>query len=174
MPLPAELLDCSLVDLCGARAVGAIYHGAAVLVIAEQVLEEIIEYSDRGRRCEVGGFLLGGVSGDKTPFVVIKHFHPAVQAVSGAASLTFTHETWADLHRQVEQKYPGEMVVGWHHTHPGFGVFLSGYDLFIHRNFFPEVWQVALVVDPRRQEFGFFQWREGEVKDCGFLCAVGR
>ena len=75
LELTAELLDCSLVDLSGARAVGAIYHGAAVLVISEQVLEEIIEYSDRGRRCEVGGFLLGGVSGDKTPFVV--NFGPA-------------------------------------------------------------------------------------------------
>ena len=73
-----------------------------------------------------------------------------VQAVSGGASLTFTHETWADLHSQVEQKYPTEMIVCWHHTHPGFGVFLSGYDQFIHRNFFPEPWQIALVVDPRR------------------------
>jgi proteasome lid subunit RPN8/RPN11 len=171
MPLPTELLDCSLVDLGGARAVGAIYHGAAVIVIQEPVLEQIIEYSEQGRRSEVGGFLLGGVSGENPPFTVIRHFHPAVQAVSGGASLTFTHETWADLHRQTEQKHPTEMIVGWHHTHPGFGVFLSGYDLFIHRNFFPEPWQVALVVDPRRQEFGFFQWREGEVKDCGFLCA---
>ena len=174
MPLPAELCDFSQADLDRARAIGAIYRGAAVIVIHEPVLEEIIEYSEQGRRCEVGGFLLGSVYSDDPPFTVIRHFHPALQAVSGAASLTFTHETWADLHRQAEQKYPGQTVVGWHHTHPGFGVFLSGYDLFIHRNFFPEIWQVAMVVDPQRQEFGFFQWREGEVKDCGFLCAAGR
>ena len=43
--------------------------------------------------------------------------------------------------------------------------------MFIHRHFFPQPHQVALVVDPQRQELGFFQWREGEVKDCGFVCA---
>jgi proteasome lid subunit RPN8/RPN11 len=61
-------------------------------------------------------------------------------------------------------------VVGWHHTHPGFGVFLSGYDLFIHQHFFREPWQIALVIDPQRQELGFFQWRGDRVSDCGFVC----
>ena len=75
--------------------------------------------------------------------------------------------------RTVEDKYPDHHVLGWHHTHPDFGVFLSAYDLFIHRHFFPQPWQVALVVDPLRQELGFFQWRENEVVDCGFVC-VGK
>ena len=171
MPLPAAKDGFSLAGLKGARAIGSIYRGAAIIVIQEPVLEEIIEYSERGRTREVGGFLLGGTYGEDPPFVVVRHFHPALQALSGGASLTFTHETWADLNRQAEQRYPGEIVLGWQHTHPGFGIFLSGYDLFIHRHFFPQLHQVALVVDPQRQELGFFQWREGEVKDCGFVCA---
>jgi len=114
MSLPAELRNFSQADLDRAKAIGAIYRGAAVIVVHEAVLDEIIEYSEQGRRCEVGGFLLGGVYNDDPPFTVIRHFHPALQAVSGAASLTFTHDVWADLHRQAEQKYPGETVVGWH------------------------------------------------------------
>ena len=27
--------------------------------------------------------------------------------------------------------------------HPGFGIFLSGMDLFIHQNFFTQIWHVA-------------------------------
>ena len=40
------------------------------------------------------------------------------------------------LTREIEANFPTESLVGWQHTHPGFGIFLSGYDLFIHRNFF--------------------------------------
>ena len=36
------------------------------------------------------------------------------------------------------------------------GVFLSGYDLWLHEHFFPAPWQVALVVEPRAGEGGFF------------------
>jgi proteasome lid subunit RPN8/RPN11 len=171
MRLPAAKDGFSLADFKVARAIGSIYKGAPIVVIHEPVLEQIIEYSETGRSREVGGFLLGGTYGEDHTFVVVRHFHPAIQALSGSASLTFTHETWADLNRQVEQRHPGEMVLGWQHTHPGFGIFLSGYDMFIHRHFFPQPHQVALVVDPQRQELGFFQWREGEVKDCGFVCA---
>ena len=163
--------DFSLTDLKRARAIGTIYSDGPTIVIQEPVLEEILEFAEHGRSCEVGGFLLGEVYGDAHSFVVIRQFHPAQKALSTGASLTFTHETWADLHRRICQRHPGEVILGWQHTHPGLGVFLSGYDLFIQRNFFREPWQVALVVDPRRQELGFFHWREGEVKDCGFVCA---
>lgn len=107
------------------------------------------------------------------PAIEVCHFLPALDVRSEAGSLTFTHETWAAMTRQVDQQFPGQLVLGWQHTHPDFGVFLSGYDLFIHRNFFREPWQIALVVDPQRCEFGFFQWRGTEIVDCGFICVRG-
>jgi len=48
-------------------------------------------------------------------------------------------------------------------THPGVGIFLSDYDTFIHRNFFPAAWQVALVIDPLSDESGFFVWEDNEI-----------
>jgi proteasome lid subunit RPN8/RPN11 len=102
--------------------------------------------------------------------VRIRHFHPAVATRERATSLTFTHQSWAAVRREVEERFQGEQIVGWQHTHPGLGVFLSHYDRFIQQHFFPQPWQVALVVDPRQQEFGFFHWRQGEIRDCGFLC----
>jgi proteasome lid subunit RPN8/RPN11 len=100
----------------------------------------------------------------------VRHFHPAREAQGSLAALKFTHDTWSTLRRELEANFPNESVLGWQHTHPGMGVFLSGYDLFIQRNFFGQPWQIALVVDPKQQEFGFFQWRDGEIKDCGFVC----
>jgi len=104
------------------------------------------------------------------PHLEIRRFLPATGVRRDFTSVTFTHETWSNLTREVDTSFPGEKVVGWQHTHPGFGIFLSSYDLFIHRHFFSAPWQVALVVDPRRQEFGFFQWRGNEIVDCGFIC----
>jgi len=139
-------------------------------VIHEAVLEEILDYSELDMQRELGGFLLGVVSEENRRFVEVRHFLPAVDARSKAASLTFTHETWSHLTRQAAERFPEDVVVGWQHTHPGFGIFLSGYDLFIHQHFFREPWQVALVVDPRQQDMGFFQWYDGRIVDCGFVC----
>ena len=156
------------------RSLGNLYRDGIWVFIHEHILEEIIVFSEQDMTCERGGFLLGGLHNDRVTYVEIRHFLPALAAESRAASLTFTHQTWAAMNRQVETSFPDELVVGWHHTHPGFGVFLSGYDLFIHRNFFDQSWQVALVVDPQRREFGFFHWRDGRVKDCGFVTVDGR
>lgn len=47
-------------------------------------------------------------------------------------------------------------IVGWWHSHPNFGCFLSPVDLHTQEYFFPESYQVALVIDPIRDEFKFF------------------
>ncbi|MDA1050072.1 MAG: hypothetical protein O3C40_06280 [Planctomycetota bacterium] len=158
---------------CGSpdrSVIGTIHDDALPIYIREATLEQILNYSEQDIGHEIGGFLLGGLHVDQGEYIEIRHFLPAFDARSRAASLTFTHETWARLTRDVDEQFPGEVVLGWHHTHPNFGIFLSAYDLFIHRHFFSEPWQVALVVDPHRQEFGFFQWRQDEVVDCGFIC----
>ena len=157
-------------QLARAKVIGQVHRDAATIVIAESVLEEMIEFSEEDCQRERGGFLLGDVYDVPTPLIVIRYFHAAREARSAATTLTFTHDSWSTLHREASQRYPEAIVLGWQHTHPGLGVFLSGYDLFIHRNFFPQPWQVALVIDPNRQELGFFQWRGSEVQDCGFLC----
>jgi len=113
---------------------------------------------------EVGGVLLGRYcEGPDGEFVQIEDALPAEAAESRAARITFTHETWARFAQRCEARGDDLQIVGWYHTHPGFGIFLSGHDLFIHRNFFTEPWHVALVIDPVRGDRGFFQWEETRV-----------
>jgi proteasome lid subunit RPN8/RPN11 len=101
---------------------------------------------------EVGGVLVGRIDGS----AVISASIPALQAVGGSANVTFTHEVWEEALTTVDRDHPGERIVGWYHTHPGFGVFLSDYDQFIQRNFFGGEGMVALVVDPLGGEGGWF------------------
>jgi proteasome lid subunit RPN8/RPN11 len=150
------------------RVVGHVHDDAVRLMVREGLLDLVLDYSEKDTTRELGGLLLGSfVEGDH-PRVELRNFVPFEDARSHAASLTITHESWSVMTREIGHRFPDDQVVGWHHTHPNLGVFLSGYDLFIHRHFFSEVWQVALVVDPIRQEFGFFQWRGDSVVDCGF------
>jgi len=53
----------------------------------------------------------------------------------------------------------GLRPVGWYHSHTRSEIFLSDADLAIHNRFFPESWQVALVVKPHTFQptrIGFF------------------
>ncbi len=53
----------------------------------------------------------------------------------------------------------GSRPVGWYHSHTRSEIFLSEGDLQIHNRFFPEPWQVALVMKPHTFEpvrIGFF------------------
>ena len=107
---------------------------------------------------EVGGFLIGTVTETGTD---ISHAHPASAVEATQTNLTFTHEAWDDVLTTVDASHPGLSIVGWYHSHPGFGVFLSDYDTFIQQNFFSGDGQVALVVDPVAGEFGFLVAPDG-------------
>lgn len=52
-------------------------------------------------------------------------------------------------------------IVGWYHSHPGFGLFMSGTDISTQKNlqqFSSKV--TALIVDPEKENFGFFTLHE--------------
>jgi len=110
---------------------------------------------------EVGGFLLGRRQEDGR--LHITHAIAASEAEGRTASVTFTQDDWANVHAEVDARGGTEQIIGWYHSHPGFGIFLSEFDLFIHRNFFGDPAQVAYVIDPHAGREGLFGWRDGEV-----------
>lgn len=84
-------------------------------------------------------------------------------ADSSPASIKFTQKSWSYINKEIDSKYPNKKIVGWFHTHPNFGIFLSKYDLFIHENFFNALWQIAYVLDPLRNEAGLFYWDKSKL-----------
>ena len=104
-------------------AIGTIHKDAYTVLISQSVLDEILDYSERDLQRESGGFLIGGGDTTHRRFVEVRHFLPAVEARSRIASLMFTHDTWAAMTREVAERFPDQAVLGWHHTHPGFGIF---------------------------------------------------
>jgi proteasome lid subunit RPN8/RPN11 len=112
---------------------------------------------------EVGGVLMGTVSPDGTS---IQGFIPALSASAEQVTLTFTHDVWEDILKMARDQFPDLAIVGWYHTHPTFGIFLSEYDLFIQQNFFNNPGHFALVIDPVQGLYGWFaNTPNGEVQE---------
>jgi nucleoid-associated protein YgaU len=124
------------------------------------VIQEIEAHAFSDVRREVGGILIGTFGEDTAR---VSAALPALKAVGSQTNVTFTHEVWDEVLAVIERDHPGERIVGWYHTHPGFGLFLSEYDMFIHKNFFSDPRMLALVVDPLAGDLGWFIWRDNEV-----------
>lgn len=133
------------------------------VVIQKDVLKTIHAHGKSILDMEICGLMVGNVvHDDKGPWLHITGSIEGRHATHHAAQVTFTAATWEYAHEVLERDFPGQRIVGWYHTHPDFGVFLSGMDLFIQENFFNLPWQVALVYDPVRGDEGFFIWQKGK------------
>ncbi len=137
------------------------------IYISQQVYKEIHKFTQNKTTNESGGMLVGTVIEEfgKTN-IVISGFVEAKYAEGTPTTLKFTHETWDYVHKEIEKKHSGKKIVGWIHTHPDFGIFLSEYDKFIQQNFFSEDYQIAYVVDPIQNIEGFYFWINGNIEKC--------
>ncbi len=135
------------------------------IYIHRQVWNHLWKYSKDNQNREVGGVLVGKTVIDSGVSVLeVTGFIEGRHMKENFSSLTFTHETWNDINTRRKEEYPDKKIVGWFHTHPGHGIFLSRYDLFIHQNFFPGKDQIAVVFDPLRGRYGFFVWEADQVR----------
>lgn len=109
-----------------------------------------IENKDKVETVELGGFILGSYQQNSSGFYTI-HCTKFVGIQSEKEDLYkmgFGSKAWIALEEVMHNdKYKELALIGWFHTHPGHGVFLSKPDLNICNNIFPEPYQFAMVMD---------------------------
>jgi proteasome lid subunit RPN8/RPN11 len=117
---------------------------------------------------EIGGILLGAWQEGRltiSDYAALDCEH----ALGPSFTLSLGDETrLQELIRAASASGAGR-VVGWYHSHTRTGVLLSDTDLTIHNRFFPDPWQVALVVKPHTFEpmrAGFFFRGSGGIIHC--------
>lgn len=125
-----------------------------------EVARQIRQHSRSSMKAEVCGVLIGREEANTT---TVMASIPGANAAQGGAHVTFTQDTWEHIYQVKDKKFPDERIVGWYHSHPGFGVFLSDHDLFIQQNFFASPQQIAWVYDPHSDEEGCFGWHNGSI-----------
>lgn len=139
------------------RALGPSASSASVVLHAS-CLALIERHGAASPSCEVGGLLLGKVHHDATDTLIeATTAFEAPDTLGSGVHLAFTPQTWDALLARMAREAPELAVVGWYHTHPGLGVFLSGTDQHTHAHHFRQPWQFALVHDPASGDTGCFK-----------------
>src|SRR6266849_3260350 len=125
------------------------------VMIGGEVARRIRQHARGQSKTEVCGVLIGRENEGR---LEIDACIAGANAAQAGSHVTFTQDTWEHIYKVKDSEYPDDRIVGWYHSHPGFGVFLSDHDTFIHKNFFSSMLQVAWVYDPHSDEEGCFGW----------------
>ncbi|KJH52712.1 Mov34/MPN/PAD-1 family protein [Dictyocaulus viviparus] len=118
--------------------------------ISAVALLKMVTHSKRGGNLEVMGLMQGRVDGNA--FIIMDTFALPVEGtetrVNAQAQAYEYMSVYTDL---CEAEGKKEKVVGWYHSHPGYGCWLSGIDVATQalNQQFQEPW-IAIVVDPLR------------------------
>jgi proteasome lid subunit RPN8/RPN11 len=113
---------------------------------------------------EIGGILLGNRDGDRisiTGYEALDCEH----AMGPSFTLSPRDQTrLAEMMALAKRNPANRQPVGWYHSHTRSDIFFSETDQDIHKRFFPEPWQVALVLKPHTFEptRGGFFFREAD------------
>ena len=130
-----------------------------------EIIEQTTAFTLPRGRLEMGGLLIGHIDSKGDNTVVCGFFPRQDEANSGycefhgsftaiaAAACDYANEKAGGPHT------PDLRVIGWIHTHPDIGIFLSGIDINTFRSLREVSFEkrcVAVVVDPIRQQHGVF------------------
>lgn len=144
---------------------GEIESDDVKVYIKQDVYKALEKLASSDTTKELGSIILGDYCQELGKNnVIISNYVEAKYTDASASTLTFTHETWDYVHSEHERRYPDKKIIGWQHTHPNYGIFLSNYDIFIQENFFNLPFQIAYVIDPIQNIRGFFQWKNGKIE----------
>ena len=131
----------------------------------DKAVSHFQDHSSKG--LEALGLLVGSVFsfGGKNYAVVEDYVTSDNEAT--AVSVKFSPLAFEEISRQLKREN-GFVIVGWAHSHPGYGCFLSSTDVRTQQDFFHEDFHVALVCDPLKDECMVFKVKEGESEEASF------
>lgn len=151
------------------------------IYVNQKVMEPLIQEGKLSTEVERGGILVGSVyesldGGRK--IIEVSDMISSEHNASSVTELRYTFESWLVQSLRMKKEFSGKKIVGWYHTHlidlavhtkngnlEQTKLFFSRDDVFLHKQFFPDEWYVALVLDPQGNSL-FFQWKDNEIVAC--------
>lgn len=124
--------------------------------ITNRVIERISR--DVNRPTERIGLLMGTLEDQA---LWINDIIPG-EVETSESSCVFPPQRLADVANDIVEGRITGRIVGWYHSHPSQGLFLSQTDMGTHMQFSQfSPYAVSLVVDPRSAEFGIWVFENG-------------
>lgn len=136
--------------------------------IAEEVLQGIFDHALQYGDKEAIGKLVGRpYTHVQGRYIDVWDYVP-VASISTPVSVRYSPEAAEHLGEDLLTYHDTDLVVGWYHSHPGLGCFLSSRDVETQQRNYPEWYHCALVVDPYGNECKFFKIDEGHVIEVAY------
>lgn len=144
--------------------------------IKEGILKRIIEHCRIGGELEVFGYLVGEIFNWKNQSYITIEDELFLKESGDSQKYTIKQfegfsGKFHQMLKEIRRKKENFLILGWWHSHPDFGCFLSKTDITTTNYFFSEPYHVALVCDPIRNDFAFFkttQQNESGYKEVSF------
>ena len=158
-PLSRRLQDfLASIQLNSQFAPTAQNDGPLLVFLEESCLKSMEKHAADDILREQAGILCGHTYiNDSQLYINITAALP-VDTVSDAAHFVFHETSWQAIWNRRDDS---STILGWYHTHPGMGVFLSDTDLRTLKLHFSAPWQIAIVIDPVIGQSGVFTGAEG-------------
>jgi proteasome lid subunit RPN8/RPN11 len=121
-------------------------------IVIDPAVENDVQAHLAAQAVEQGGLLIGRAwwcgTAERPGAVTRVHVTRAVAAdesIGSAISLRMETAVWSAARDALQ---PGELIVGWYHSHPGLTAFFSDTDRQTQRAFFNHDYSVGWVIDP--------------------------
>ncbi len=114
----------------------------------------------REKKLEVMGLLLGEVRTWQGQEYVLVRDVVTTDLDATSVSVKFDSGSFEKLFENLDDAGFDYVVVGWYHSHPGYGCFLSETDIKTHGGIFLSPHQVAIVIDPLNFQMEAFLLRD--------------
>ena len=138
------------------RQVGDIPQGDRIY-IEDYVVTYLNQLAHPANRIAKGAILLGEWSKEGRKDIL--YISGAVEADNlsfDMKEITFTNETWSEIHQKIEDNFPGEQVVGWFLSRLGYSVALEKEMEDCHKVNFKGEKTVLYLMDALEQEDAFY------------------
>ncbi|MCS6788273.1 MAG: Mov34/MPN/PAD-1 family protein [Aigarchaeota archaeon] len=131
--------------------------GVLPVYVELEALVKAVRHCREGLPYEVIGFLIGERLRWRDKLYVLITDTVRGRSVQTRTYVEFDQDALAEVAGLIREEHPDAEIVGWYHSHPGYGCFMSPTDIRSHTTCFPYPHQVALVIDPVRGEASFFK-----------------
>lgn len=129
------------------------------LYVSKTAAEKMVNHSKRFGRIhkEAMGFLLGDVcESEKRRFTIVRDIVTGA-LLSSADRVRFDNKSYSELFSELDSSGFDYVIVGWYHSHPGYGCFMSQIDVNTQMTSFHESYHSAIVIDPLLKEIQAFK-----------------
>lgn len=127
-----------------------------VTYLKQYAKEEILESR--------GAILLGDAQEQNgIPYLFIRSALGLEENAEAGGTIAFTEELWMRVYEEMEQYFPGQEILGWFLSTPGFPPEISYEILSSHRNCFSGWDKVLFMEDPMEGEEAFFAMEQGSL-----------